>query len=69
DGYSIKTLRYSYTEYINPKNNQTIARMLFDHLLDPDENENVAELKVNSEIVKQLNKQLHSSYGKNILGH
>ena len=69
NGYTIKTPRYSYTEYINQENNQIVARMLFDHTQDPDENENVAKLKENSEIVKQLHKQLHSSYGKNILGY
>lgn len=68
-GYSIKTLKYSYTEYINPENNQTYARMLFDHTIDPDENENVAELPAYNKIVNALHKTLHNKYSKNILGN
>jgi len=69
NGYTIKTPRYSYTEYINPKDNKIVARMLYDHETDPDENENIAELPENNEIVNKLHNQLHSSYGKNILGN
>ncbi|NLR91116.1 sulfatase [Flammeovirga agarivorans] len=68
NGYTIKTPRYSYTEYIDPENNKTFARMLYDHYQDPDENENIAELPEHSDIVRQLHRQLHSSYGRNILG-
>jgi len=69
DGYTIKTPRYSYTEYINPKDNKTFARMLYDHENDPDENENIAEFPANIEIVNGLHNQLHSIYSKNILGN
>ncbi|RXP44539.1 DUF229 domain-containing protein [Lutibacter sp. HS1-25] len=69
NGYSIKTLRYSYTEYINPNNNETFARMLFDHEIDPDENENVAEYSDYAQIVNTLHNTLHKNYSKNILGN
>jgi len=67
NAYTIKTPQYSYTEYINPNNNETYARMLYDHKIDPDENENVADYEAYSEITSQLQHQLHTSYKKNIL--
>lgn len=69
NGYTIKTLKYSYTEYINPKDNKIFARMLYDHEIDPDENENIAEYPENMHLVSKLHNQLHENYGKNILGH
>jgi arylsulfatase A-like enzyme len=68
NGYTIKTLKYGYTEYINPKDNKIIARMLYDHEKDPDENENVAEMPNYSAIVDKLHNELHRSYRSNILG-
>jgi len=69
NAYTIKTPKYSYTEYINKKNNQTFARMLYDHEKDPDENENIAELATYSTIVDKLHNELHRSYRSNIYGN
>ncbi|SNR78326.1 Arylsulfatase A [Lutibacter agarilyticus] len=68
NGYTIKTQKYSYTEYINPINNKLIDRMLYDHDKDPDENENVVETAEYAKIVDDLHKELHSSYYANIYG-
>ncbi|NME71209.1 sulfatase [Flammeovirga aprica] len=68
NGYTIKTPRYSYTEYINPKDNKTFARMLYDHQIDPDENENIAVYKENKGLVDSLHHELYKHYQHNILG-
>lgn len=68
NAYTLKTSKYCYTEYINPKNDSTYARMLYDHDADPDENVNISELSENEELVNTLHKQLHGNYGSNILG-
>ena len=42
NAWSVATERYLYTEWKDEKGN-TIARMLYDHKNDPEENENIAE--------------------------
>jgi iduronate 2-sulfatase len=68
NGFTLKSTNYSYTEYINPKDNSTIASMLYDHQIDKDENINVVNEPEYREIVKQLQKTLHTEYERNILG-
>lgn len=68
NGFTIKTAAYCYTEYINPDNNKTFARMLYDHTIDKDENFNVVDAPEYSEIVKRLKHLLHSNYKNNITG-
>lgn len=51
-GESVKTDRYSYTEWDDG------ARMLYDHKNDPDENVNISENPENLRIVQQMKKLL-----------
>ncbi len=53
DGESVKTERYLYTEYVDD-NGKVYARMLYDHSVDPEENENIAEQQENREVVAEL---------------
>jgi arylsulfatase A-like enzyme len=57
-GDSYKTDRYRYTEFTD-NNGKVIARMLFDHQVDPEENVNVAKLPEYKEVVHKLSKELH----------
>ncbi|MCB0667643.1 MAG: sulfatase [Saprospiraceae bacterium] len=57
-GESIKTKDYVYTEWIDPKQSEIVARMLYDHRTDSLENYNVAEDPRYSEITMHLSKQL-----------
>lgn len=57
DGESVTTPRYTYTEYVND-DGKVYARMLYDHQKDPDENENVAEVKEYKTIVEYLSEKL-----------
>lgn len=60
-GYSIKSLRYRYTEWVRffPNNftvnwNNVYGKELYDHLIDPEENMNLVDRNELSEIVKKL---------------
>ncbi|WP_157829126.1 sulfatase [Colwellia sp. 75C3] len=55
---SIRTQNYMYTEWRNKKNNKVIARMLFDHRVDPRETINVAEDFKYAQVVVDLHNQL-----------
>ncbi len=52
--------RYFYTEWHDPGRN-TVARMLYDHENDPDENTNIAELDENADLVKELSEKLRQN--------
>jgi arylsulfatase A-like enzyme len=54
---SIRTERYYYTEWRNP-GGEIIARMLYDHAVDPDERSNVAEEPGYADIVASLSARL-----------
>jgi len=54
---SIRTDRYFYTEWRNDKR-AVVARMLFDHEVDPTETRNVAEDEAYAAVVDDLHKQL-----------
>ena len=66
NGYTLKTHRFAYTEYLNNKDNTMLANMLFDHSKDPDENINVAEDPKYKEQVEELSQLLHTKFEKNI---
>ncbi len=68
NAYTVKTSKYCYTEFINPKNDKTIARTLYDHQSDPDENVNVAEDIAYKEVVVHMHGILHTAYEKNVYG-
>ncbi len=52
----VKTQRYLYTEWFD--DDESMARMLYDHHNDPHETVNIAELPENRERVAQFSKQL-----------
>jgi len=52
-GYSMRTDRYRYTEWVDPNKNVT-AHELYDHQIDPLENKNVADAAENAGLVKEL---------------
>ncbi len=56
-GESIITNRYQYTEWFNDEGNFE-CRMLYDHTVDPDENENISELPENTALVDSLSEIL-----------
>lgn len=64
-GYSIRTDRYRYTEWVKfnnmnfiPNWDEQVAVELYDHLLDPEENDNLADVSGLEFIKKQLSKKL-----------
>jgi iduronate 2-sulfatase len=60
-GDSIRTDQYLYTEWTNNEGDVT-ARMLYDHKIDPKENENISEKSENQELVAQLSKTLRDGW-------
>ena len=68
-GYTIKTTDFSYTEYLNLKNNRLlIGNMLFDHKNDKDETINLSNDIKYKNVVDSLSSLLHSKYRFNIHG-
>jgi len=61
DGDSIKTHRYRYTEWTNDQD-EIYARMLYDHLNDPFENNNISKLSENKVLVEKLSKMLNAGW-------
>ena len=68
NGFTLKTRDFSYTEFITPKDDSTVARMLYDHRKTKSENINVVDQKEFKSIVSELSLTLHSVYQKNIYG-
>lgn len=66
--YGIRTNRYRYYEYIEPKTNKIKARVLFDYFKDSKETENLSELTEYKEVVVELHKKLHSKFKTNLYG-
>ncbi|VGO18630.1 sulfatase [Pontiella sulfatireligans] len=60
-GDSIRTSRYLYTEWRN-KEGETVASMLYDHKVDPDENNNVAGHPEYKDVVKRLSHELKAGW-------
>jgi len=61
--YSMVTDRYRYIEWTHNKSEKILARELYDHKVDPDENENIVEYADIKEIVEQLSKKLEGGKG------
>ena len=61
-GYSMRTKRYKYVEWKNIDNGELVARELFDHETDPQENINIEDLPGNKGIVKKLSVQLNKGW-------
>lgn len=60
-GYSVRTDRYRYTEWIEPEKG-AVAQELYDHRTDPQENTNVAGLPENKAVVQELSRKLHAGW-------
>ena len=66
-GYTVQTNRYRYTEWIKESTGELLARDLFDHQNDPDENINISNLTENDELMNSLSELLERGDGwKNI---
>jgi len=68
NGFTLKTKDFSYTEFIKPRDNSIITRMLFDHRTDKFENINVAGHLDYENIISELNFILRSNFRENIEG-
>lgn len=60
-GYSMRTDRYRFTEWV-VRGNNFCEYELYDHLVDPNENVNIANRPENAKLVKQLANQLHKGW-------
>lgn len=56
-GYTMRTDRYRYVEWLDRATSKTIERELFDHQTDPEENENIA-YEGDEELLTRLSRQL-----------
>ena len=61
--YSVQTDRYRYTEWIQASTGELVARDLFDHEVDPDENVNISMLPENAHLVNHLSQLLEKGKG------
>jgi hypothetical protein len=75
-GYSLRTLRHRYTEWVpfdtqnfKPDWKCVIARELYDHQLDPAENMNIADRSAMSDTVQTLSKQLRAGWRYSLPKH
>ena len=66
DGLTLILDRYAYTEWRNDED-RIYSRMLFDHNVDPDENNNIAELPENKNLVNMLSSKSVEYRGKDYL--
>lgn len=60
-GHSIRTDRYRYTEWAEPGKTPA-ARELYDHKLDPDENNNIADAPESKAVVTELSRKLKAGW-------
>lgn len=60
-GHSMRTDRYRYTEWAE-EGKEPLARELYDHRTDPDENTNIANAPENKDLVASLSKMLASGW-------
>lgn len=61
-GYSMRTDRYRYTEWLPKGGGEPVARELYDHQEDPQENVNLAGRPEHEHLVQQLSRQLHAGW-------
>ncbi len=60
-GYSIRTDRYRYNEWLDFKTGRSVARELYDHASDPRETVNLAGRDESAEIIRRLASQLDTT--------
>ena len=58
-GYTMRTDRYRYTEWLDEDRKTVLARELYDHSNDDQENENVAE-STDDALLANLSQQLYA---------
>lgn len=63
-GYSMRTDRYRFTVWLD-KNKNTMARELYDHQIDPEENKNIEGAPENIRLVKDLSEKLKKYWSAN----
>ena len=61
-GYSVRTERFHYIEWIDVKKNEAVATELYDHSVDPHELTNLAAKKEQQATVKRLSKLLEGGW-------
>ncbi|MFQ5569189.1 MAG: sulfatase [Rhodothermales bacterium] len=61
-GYSIRTDRHRYVEWMNWDTKEYVAYELYDHRTDPDENENIAGVPEQAALVEVLSKKLRAGW-------
>ena len=61
-GYSMKTKHYRYTQWVDQKSGKTLARELYDHRSDPEENTNIANIAKNESLIKKLAAQCNAGW-------
>jgi arylsulfatase A-like enzyme len=62
-GHCIQTERYRYTEWIKESTGEVMARDLFDHEADPDENVNISNYPENGTLINELSELLEKGKG------
>jgi len=62
-GYSLKTERYRYTEWIHDKTGQLLGRDLFDHRVDPKENTGIASDPQYRSMINEFSQLLNKGKG------
>jgi N-sulfoglucosamine sulfohydrolase len=63
-GYAMRTQRYRYIEWVDKGTGKTAERELYDHEVDPSENENVAGKLANTKLIGELGKRLWRGFDK-----
>jgi iduronate 2-sulfatase len=65
-GYSMRTERYRFTRWVlrdDPSKVEAVE--LYDHKVDPQENQNLADASENQELVRELHKQMDAGWKGN----
>lgn len=72
-GYSLRTARHRFTEWVHfnkktftPDWEKVVDEELYDHVLDPNENLNLADRPQLSDLIKLLKVQLHSGWRESL---
>jgi choline-sulfatase len=61
-GRCVRTERYRYVEWKKQDSDELTARELYDLKVDPEENNNVADLPVNADVIASLAQQLNAGW-------
>ncbi|MCB1206788.1 MAG: sulfatase-like hydrolase/transferase [Verrucomicrobiae bacterium] len=63
-GYAMRTDRYRYIEWLDSERGAIAAQELYDHAIDPDENENLAVQEGKAALLESLSRQLWDTLPK-----